>query len=237
MNIWGRKGQSGGPERAFAVTRCPGPQPVLPFGPHWGAAGVAGGPQAGPRCRKYCWAVGWLGLKGSGRSPAGGGGPSPAKVPGGLADVHFAALTPGGAACAPCRGRPVPRRAGRTFQGLRQRPPLHPPWPGGSDDVPAGGRPGGRRCQQLREGPPSQEQRPSPPGRLTVHPCLACLGGQRVHPELPDVHPVGLAVCVPGRLPGARVRALRLRLGYPGGECCPPCSCARTKSSKCFCGA
>lgn len=62
--------------------------------------------------------------------------------------------------------------------------------------------------------------------------CVCCPGCQCLHSELPHVHPVGIAVCLFGRLPGARVCTICLWLGYTRGEWGPNFSCANNKESK-----
>lgn len=64
--------------------------------------------------------------------------------------------------------------------------------------------------------------------------CACCSGCQCLHSELPHVHPVGTAVCLFGRLPGARVCAICLWLRYTRGEWWPSFFRAGNKKSKCL---
>lgn len=64
--------------------------------------------------------------------------------------------------------------------------------------------------------------------------CACCSGCQCLHSELPHVHPVGTAVCLFGRLPGARVCTICLWLRYTRGEWWPSFFCASNMKSKCL---
>lgn len=64
--------------------------------------------------------------------------------------------------------------------------------------------------------------------------CVCCSGCQCLHSELPIVHPVGLAVCILGCLPGACLCALRLWLWHTRGECWLNFYCAHNENSKYF---